>query len=111
MAEEKLERNKAIFNDRNNGMKMTAEEAIDYLLDPAGQTIERHAEAVNMAVRALRKQIPLKPRKSLIPRYGMGYAYYDWICPRCGTFLAFEPERTGNHHCRCGQAIDWNLDE
>ena len=54
----------------------------------------------------MEKHIPLKPEQSKIPRYGMGYEYYDWYCPTCGRFLAFEPSK-GDHHCTCGQAIDW----
>ena len=63
-------------------------------------------EAFDMAISALKKQIPKKPEKSKIPRYGMGYEYYDWCCPTCERFLAFEPSK-GDHHCYCGQAIDW----
>ncbi len=66
-------------------------------------------EAVDMANNALKKQIPVKPVKSKDPRYGMGYVYHDWICPTCGRFLAHEPEKSGNHHCKCGQAIDWEV--
>ena len=65
-----------------------------------------YSEAVEMAISALEKQIPKKPEQSKIPRYGMGYEYYDWYCPTCGRFLAFESSK-GDHHCTCGQAIDW----
>lgn len=67
--------------------------------------------ACEIAVDAMKKQIPQKPVKSKEARYGMGYAYYDWVCPTCGNFLAFEPEKKGNHHCKCGQAIDWGKAE
>ena len=63
-------------------------------------------DAVDMAISALQKQIPKKPEQSKSPRYGMGYEYYDWCCPTCGRFLAFESSK-GDHHCTCGQAIDW----
>lgn len=65
------------------------------------------SEAFGMAVDAMKKQIPVKPVKSKYPRYGMGYVYHDWVCPSCGKFLAYEPEESGCHHCKCGQAIDW----
>lgn len=77
--------------------------AIDLIIQT---TTEIDPWAVEIAVEALEKQIPKKPEKSKIPRYGMGYAYYDWCCPTCGRFLAFEPSK-GDHHCYCGQAIDW----
>ena len=66
--------------------------------------------AMELAVEALEKQIPKKPVQDKKPRYGMGYEYYDWVCPTCGCFLAHEPQRKGNHHCVCGQAIDWRTD-
>ena len=67
------------------------------------------SETFDMAVDAMRKQIPMKPVKSKDPRYGMGYEYHDWECPTCGGFLAPEPARSGDHHCKCGQAIDWEV--
>ena len=63
--------------------------------------------AVEIAVEAMQKQVPVKPVKSKEERYGMGYVYHDWVCPSCGKFLAYEPEESGCHHCKCGQAIDW----
>jgi hypothetical protein len=70
------------------------------------QLSEPDREAMEMAFSALEKQIPKKPEQSKIPRYGMGYEYYDWCCPTCGRFLAFESSK-GDHHCTCGQAIEW----
>ena len=84
--------------------------AIDYLLDPIGKR-EIHDECVELAVDALRKQIPQKPVQSKEPRFGMGYEYHDWCCPVCGRFLAPEPTCKGNHHCKCGQAIDWSKND
>ena len=69
--------------------------------------VDKVNEACDMAIKALEKQIPVKPVKSKDPRYGMGYVYHDWVCPSCGKFLAYEPEESGCHHCKCGQAIDW----
>ena len=82
--------------------------AIDYLLDPIGKR-EIHDESVELAVDALRKQIPQKPVQSKEPRFGMGYEYHDWVCPTCGKYLAPEfAHRSNIHHCKCGQAIDWS---
>lgn len=69
--------------------------------------VDKVDEACDMAINALKKQIPVKPVKSKEERYGMGYVYHDWVCPSCGKFLAYEPEESGCHHCKCGQAIDW----
>lgn len=71
--------------------------------------VDKVNEACDMAMDALKKQIPVKPVKSKDPRYGMGYVYHDWVCPSCGKFLAYEPEESGCHHCKCGQAIDWEV--
>ena len=91
---------------------MTLDEAIQRLevhkeyISPHGRFTK---EAIDMAIESLEKQIPKKPVKSKKPRYGMGYDYYDWECPTCGSFLAFESD-LGRlkkiHHCKCGQAIN-----
>ena len=97
---------------------MTQQEAIQMLermLDPDPWKdyglSDKAKEALEMGIEALEKQIPQKPIKSKVPRYGMGYEYYDWVCPTCGNFLAPEPQRRGNHHCVCGQVIDWSEDK
>lgn len=65
------------------------------------------SKAFDLAIDSMKKQLPVKPVKSETPRYGMGYEYHDWECPTCGNFLALEFTNKGNHHCKCGQAIDW----
>ena len=97
---------------------MTNEEAIKFLSQIMDALLASNSwlpstdnpikESFGMAIDALEKQIPVKPVKSKEERYGMGYVYHDWICPSCGRFLAPEPTQTGNHHCKCGQAIDWD---
>ena len=96
---------------------MTNEEAIKFLSQIMDALLASNSwlpstdnpikESFGMAIDALEKQIPVKPVKSKEERYGMGYVYHDWICPTCGRFLAYEPEKSGCHHCKCGQAIDW----
>lgn len=41
------------------------------------------------------------------PRSGMGYEYYDWLCPNCHKFVAYEPNIQGiPKRCQeCGQAL------
>ena len=50
---------------------------------------------------------PRKPVKYEEPRYGMGYEYHDWKCPKCGKFLAMEPNIKGiPRRCQnCGQLL------
>ena len=50
--------------------------------------------AVEIAVEALQKQIPKKPKMPLD-------AY--WVCPTCGRKV----EHPFEHCMRCGQAIEW----
>ena len=42
------------------------------------------------------------------PRYGMGYEYYDWMCPNCRSYLAPEPafERIPRRCQICGQLLE-----
>lgn len=70
-------------------------------------------EAVDMAIQALEKQIPMKPVRKL--RSGMGNDYRDYYCA-CGRFIGYEPEVhhyikngiTPFGYCsECGRKIDW----
>jgi len=71
------------------------------------------AEAIGRAIEIINKNIPMNPTKSKIPRYGMGYDYYDWYCPSCGKFLAYECDykREKIHRCKCGQKLKWEESE
>lgn len=72
--------------------------------------------ALMCAIEKVSKDIPKFPVKLMSqPRYGMGYEYFDYTCPTCGSFLAFEPEgnRRKEHKVQtrcedCGQIIDWS---
>lgn len=62
-------------------------------------------EALQMAIEALKKQIPLQP-------IFWRHQYYDsrfeddwgYECPCCGNRDIDYPE----HHCTCGQALNWD---
>lgn len=66
-------------------------------------------EALDMAVDAIKKQIPRKPvGKGCVDSAGNWHEWMDVrglkyeLCPSCKRSLS------GNAHCdRCGQAIDW----
>ena len=78
---------------------MTESEAIKELheIRPRGGIIpQKRAEAIDMAINALEKQIPKKPKTD--DRYVM------YICPCCNDFIKV------SHNCcqNCGQAIDWS---
>ena len=112
---------------------MTKEEAIKILwrydVNFEPYSAEAVIEAIDMAVEAMRKQIPQRPV--------IGYAFPDKLrevmkrtdpekaetktdcCPVCGRTLGVSKFvqaqtglRFGDPHCkRCGQAIDWEEGE
>ena len=53
------------------------------------------------------RDVPKKPIRDHEPRWGMGYDYYDWLCPVCKTFLEYEPSwRDIPKRCHeCGQLL------
>ena len=56
-------------------------------------------EAVDIAIKALEKQIPKKPKTD--DRYVM------YICPRCNEFIKINK----NYCMNCGQKLDWSDEE
>lgn len=65
------------------------EESICYITDI-------DAEPLRLSIEALEKQIPKKPSQDSI---GL---YYFPTCPNCHKEL-----ESYDHHCECGQALDW----
>ena len=61
-------------------------------------------KAINVAEEALEKQIKKKPYP-YYDGYHDGLPAWEYKCPNCGR----EVDDT-DHHCECGQAIDWNED-
>ena len=78
---------------------MTNKEAIKAIkcnYPPENYTILR--EALDMAIEALEKQVPKKP---------IDNNEREWFeCPTCGRVIVtyYAGER---HHCKCGQALNW----
>ena len=68
---------------------------------PLNTTKEELSEAMRMAIQALEKQIPKKPYKD----NENGVCEKDH-CPTCHRSLF-----PNDHHCICGQAIDWRDEE
>ena len=88
---------------------MTNKEALEVLEDLQRLlTHYRHistelVEANGRAIEALEKQIPKKPDE-YYDGYADGYPVIEFKCPNCGAEL----EADFDHHCRCGQSIDWS---
>lgn len=65
--------------------------------------------ALNLAIKACEKQIPKKPiiwenRHCFSPTPNDDWGYE---CPCCGNDDIDYPQ----HHCECGQALDWSIEE
>nr|DAG56950.1 MAG TPA: DNA-directed RNA polymerase II subunit [Caudoviricetes sp.] len=90
---------------------MTEREAINELhkIRPRGGIIpQKRAEALDVTIQALEKQIPKKPTYE-----GDGYApdgtlvYDTWICPCCDK--RYEVDYDDYDYCPdCGQKLDWS---
>lgn len=89
---------------------MTVREAIEHLKDMYnsdkpfmhGRRIE-----IEVAISALEKQIPKKPIKKNPICYektkdDTEFIAYDYFCPDCNKQI-----KATEHHCKCGQALDW----
>lgn len=93
---------------------MTESEAIKELrnIRPKGGIIpQKRAEAIDIAIKSLNKQIPKSPTYD-----GDGYApdgsfvWDEWLCPHCGS--RFEVDYDDYNYCPdCGQKIDWGEEE
>lgn len=96
---------------------MTPQEAINrivsikrHLIQPqlwSRLEIQDMQYALDEAIKALEKQVPKQPQ-IIANKYPYRYSDvrddpYDTVCPACGEELdEFE------HHCKCGQLIDWS---
>ena len=100
---------------------MTENEAIKNLKDILDECTESeeavcyvtyvNAPDLEMAIKALEKQIPKKPTYE-----GDGYApdgmfiWGEWICPCCGR--RYEVDYDDYDYCPdCGQKLDWSNEE
>ena len=75
-------------------------------------------EAFSMAIKALEKQIPKKPNKTIESSWGIQKEAHT--CPVCDYYLTevhfIEPQKIESNkkitYCEtCGQAIDWSDEE
>lgn len=92
--------------------KMTYEEALDWLMNKISidvqnsRNVPKDIECLEMCKKALEKQIPKKPKEHYELRYGIQcgcYPVMEYLCPCCGRDVDYT-----EHHCVCGQTIDWS---
>lgn len=88
-------------------------ENLKYLVsDSCTDTQFDYLEEIEIATKALEKQIPRKPYYE-----GDGYAdrelVYDYAkCPMCGHEFEYDINDWGCNYCSdCGQKLDWGDDE
>lgn len=70
-------------------------------------------EALQVAIKALEKKIPKKPRKTDSYR-GVLKRVYAYVCPTCGNACLekYMNERQNTMFCwNCGQKLDWSDEE
>lgn len=94
---------------------MTVSEAIKELhkIRPRGGIIpQKRAEALDVAIQALKKQIPKKP---IMKQYFEDLEDEYLCCPTCGEILTDRipaDNKTFYFHCmNCGQKFDWSDEE
>lgn len=75
-----------------------------------------YEEAINIAIKAIEKQIPQKLKIETLECMIQGYSYMDkcCVCPSCGEFrgnLDYESFKIKKYSfCPdCGQALDWSV--
>ena len=102
-------------------MNMTESEAIKELhgIRPRGGIIpQKRAEALDVAIQTLEKQIPKKPNKTIDSSWGVKKEVH--VCPVCDYYLTevhfIAPQKIESNkkitYCEtCGQAIDWSDEE
>lgn len=63
------------------------------------------AEALDIAIEAVKKQILKKPRH-------IDYDYSYFVCDSCGATIFYSDDADTHNHClHCGQALDWGQEE
>ena len=82
-------------------MKLTEEQmAINRLL--TGNTAHScKADYIKLAIKALEKQVPMKPR--IQQAYPQDLA----LCSQCDCGLRYNSKWKDSYCCKCGQKVDW----
>ena len=115
---EAIEKLRAYYNCQRLQLKSIYEYCNDELCDScnlcyAQGTTGEHIKSIVIAIQALEKRIPKKPRKTDSYR-GVLKRVYAYVCPTCGNACLekYMNERQDTMFCwNCGQKIDWSDEE
>lgn len=80
------------------------QERIDLYDEHYRGTVPEYYDALKLAVKALRKQLPVSARKESGRSIG-GEKHYRYVCPECKKNL--RPSTRGKYCPYCGQRIEW----
>ena len=115
---EAIEKLRAYYNCQRLQAKFIYEDCNDELCDNcnlcyAQGNVGEHIKSIEIAIQALEKQIPKKPRKTDSYR-GVLKRVYAYVCPTCGNACLekYMNERQNTMFCwDCGQKLDWRDEE
>ena len=112
---EAIEKLRAYYNCQRLQAKGIYEDCNEKLCDNcnlcyAQGNVGEHIKSIEIAIQALEKQIPKKPRKTDSYR-GVLKRVYAYVCPTCGNACLekYMNERQNTMFCwNCGQKLDWS---
>lgn len=96
------------MNEREEAIKYLADKeralrcALPHAKDGWFEETVKEIQALDMAIEALEKQIPQKPSWEYLGD-NLSRKEIITLCPCC-----YESIEEGEHHCKCGQVIDWS---
>lgn len=84
--------------------------SIDWLYDLKHEIrYDEQCDAIDIAIECIGKQIPKKPKPIYI-EYGEERVVVSYNCINCGLEVGVnyaDGHKIREHHCHCGQKIDW----
>lgn len=87
---------------------MTNEQAIAHFKEQIEIFGGEHHEAMKVAIEALEKQIPKKPKYIKVQNTSFTKAHSRCVCPICNERVDDDGRGYEQPYCmECGQALDW----
>lgn len=93
---------------KSKNRNLSYEDTIEIIKDLSERGYPTYRKAKKIAIEALERQIPKTPLIWENKYYDSPVPNDDWEyeCPCCGNRDIDYPE----HHCTCGQALDWEFE-